>query len=83
MLQEIASHNTIYVTPLSRATSLQQATVTDTTKRLEAKGYITREKRIDNKRAVNLYGIINGTKDILIPFSEEFLGFFPELTYFV
>ena len=54
VLQEIAKNHQISVTPLSRLTSLSQATVTDITKRLENKGYILREKRSDDKRAVYL-----------------------------
>ena len=54
VLQEIANHGKISITPLSKNTSLSQATVTDITKRLEIKGYISREKRLDDKRAVNL-----------------------------
>lgn len=55
ILQEIANHGKISVTPLSRHTSLSQATVTDITKRLENKGYILREKREDDKRSVYLF----------------------------
>ena len=55
VLQEISSHGQISITPLSRATSLSQATVTDITKRLEARGYIARKKREDDRRAVSLF----------------------------
>ncbi|WP_321495550.1 MarR family transcriptional regulator [uncultured Desulfobacter sp.] len=55
VLQEISSHGQISITPLSRATSLSQATVTDITKRLENRGYIARKKREDDKRAVSLF----------------------------
>mgnify|MGYP001548474991 CR=1 FL=1 len=54
VLQEIASHGEISITPLSKATSLRQATVTDITKRLETKGYLAKKKREDDKRSVNL-----------------------------
>ncbi|MCG8564321.1 MAG: MarR family transcriptional regulator [Desulfobacterales bacterium] len=54
LLQEIANHGHISVTPLSKLTSLSQATITDITKRLMAKGYILREKREDDRRAVRL-----------------------------
>ncbi len=55
VLQEISFHGQISITPLSRATSLSQATVTDITKRLEARGYIARKKREDDRRAVSLF----------------------------
>ncbi|MCG8550625.1 MAG: MarR family transcriptional regulator [Desulfobacterales bacterium] len=55
VLQEISSHGQISITPLSRATSLSQATVTDITKRLENRGYIARKKREDDRRAVSLF----------------------------
>jgi len=54
VLQEILSHEQISITPLSKITSLRQATVTDITKRLEAKGYIFRKKREDDRRVVSL-----------------------------
>jgi len=55
VLQEISAHDQISITPLSRATSLSQATVTDITKRLETRGYIARKKREDDRRAVSLF----------------------------
>ena len=55
VLQQISSHGQISITPLSRATSLSQATVTDITKRLEKRGYIARKKREDDRRAVRLF----------------------------
>lgn len=54
VLQEISKQDKISVTPLSKITSLSQATVTDITKRLEKKGYLLRIKREDDKRAVSL-----------------------------
>jgi len=54
VLQEISNQDKISVTPLSKITSLSQATVTDITKRLERKGYLLRIKREDDKRAVSL-----------------------------
>ncbi|MBU0973689.1 MAG: MarR family transcriptional regulator [Proteobacteria bacterium] len=54
VLQEISKQDNISVTPLSKITSLSQATVTDITKRLEKKGYLLRRKRQDDKRAVSL-----------------------------
>ncbi len=55
VLKEISAHGQISITPLSRATSLSQATVTDITKRLETRGYIARKKREDDRRAVSLF----------------------------
>jgi len=55
VLHEISLHGRISITPLSKATSLSQATVTDITKRLETRGYIDRRKREDDKRAVNIF----------------------------
>lgn len=54
VMQEISNHGNISITPLSKITSLSQATVTDITKRLETKGYISRKKREDDKRSVSL-----------------------------
>lgn len=54
VMQEIAACGHISITPLSKRTSLSQATVTDITKRLESKGYIARKKRDDDRRAVSL-----------------------------
>ena len=54
VLQEISNQDNISVTPLSKITSLSQATVTDITTRLEKKGYLVRKKREDDKRAVSL-----------------------------
>lgn len=55
VLQEISVQGQISITPLSRATSLSQATVTDITKRLESRGYIARKKREDDRRAVSIF----------------------------
>jgi DNA-binding MarR family transcriptional regulator len=54
VLQAISNQDKISVTPLSKLTSLSQATVTDITKRLEKKGYLVRKKREDDKRAISL-----------------------------
>lgn len=54
LLQEISNHGHISITPLSKITSLSQATITDITKRLVAKGYVLREKREDDRRSVRL-----------------------------
>lgn len=55
VLHEISLNGQISITPLSKATSLSQATITDITKRLENRGYIARKKREDDKRAVNIF----------------------------
>ena len=71
VLQEISKQDKISVTPLSKITSLSQATVTDITKRLEKKGYLVRIKREDDKRSVSLSlseagkEIINGLPPLL------------------
>ncbi|MCK5542007.1 MAG: MarR family transcriptional regulator [Desulfobacterales bacterium] len=54
ILQEISKYKQISITPLSKVTSLSQATVTDITKRLETKGYIIKQKREDDKRSTNI-----------------------------
>ncbi len=73
LLQEIANHGHISITPLSKITSLSQATITDITKRLVAKGYILREKREDDRRAVRLSLTETGQKilDNLPPLLQE------------
>ncbi len=73
VLQEISNHGSISITPLSKITSLSQATVTDITKRLEVKGYISRKKREDDKRAVSLCLTDQGEKVIsdLPPLLQE------------
>ena len=73
LLQEIASHQHISITPLSKITSLSQATITDITKRLVAKGYVLREKREDDRRAVRLSLTPEGQKilDNLPPLLQE------------
>ncbi len=50
LLQSISAHDKISVTQLSKNVSLSQATVTDITKRLENRDYITRTRNIDDKR---------------------------------
>lgn len=79
VLQEIFQKGQVSITPLSRATSLSQATVTDITKRLEAKGFIARKKREDDRRAVNLFLTDAGTvmmKDLPSPLQETFTNRF-------
>ena len=73
VLQEISNHGQISITPLSKATSLSQATVTDITKRLEAKGYIGRKKRDDDRRSVSLFLTETGEETIrnLPPLLQE------------
>ncbi len=73
ILHEIDNHGQISITPLSKMTSLSQATVTNITKRLEFKGYITRKKRDDDKRAVSLFLTNKGNEIIrdLPPLLQE------------
>ncbi len=54
LLQSISAHDKISVTQLSKNVSLSQATVTDITKRLENRDYITRTRAIDDKRKTNI-----------------------------
>lgn len=54
ILQEVAKLGDISITPLSKATSLRQATVTDICKRLEKKKYLVRTRRQDDKRSVSV-----------------------------
>ncbi len=82
VLQEIFRHGQISITPLSKITSLRQATVTDITKRLEAKEYIFRKRREDDKRSVSLSltergeEIINQLPPLL---QEEFIDRFSKI----
>lgn len=82
ILQEIATQGKIAITPLSKLTSLRQATVTDITKRLEAKGYIGRQKREDDKRSVSLFLTESGEKIIKTlptPLQETFTNQFSKI----
>ena len=54
ILQSLLAHGQLSVTQLSKNVSLSQATVTDITKRLEKKEYITRERSVDDKRKTNI-----------------------------
>lgn len=54
VLQTIAMQEQISVTQLSKSVSLSQATVTDITKRLEGKAYLTRMRSHDDKRKTNI-----------------------------
>ena len=54
ILQSLLSHGYLSVTQLSKNVSLSQATVTDITKRLEKKEYITRERSLTDKRRTNI-----------------------------
>jgi DNA-binding MarR family transcriptional regulator len=63
VLHEINNHGKISITPLARATNLSQATTTVIVKRLEAKGYIYRKNREDDRRSVSLF-LTNEGKEI-------------------
>lgn len=54
VLQMIAAQEKIPVTQLSKDVSLSQATVTDITKRLESKGYLTKNRSSFDKRKINI-----------------------------
>jgi DNA-binding MarR family transcriptional regulator len=54
ILQSLLTHGQLSVTQLSKNVSLSQATVTDITKRLEKKEYITRERGLNDKRRTNI-----------------------------
>jgi DNA-binding MarR family transcriptional regulator len=54
LMQSISAHDKISVTQFSKIVSLSQATVTDITKRLENKDYITRTRDMDDKRKTNI-----------------------------
>jgi DNA-binding MarR family transcriptional regulator len=60
LLQSISAHDKISVTQLSKNISLSQATVTDITKRLENKDYITRTRDTNDKRKTNIALTENG-----------------------
>ena len=60
ILQSISAHDKISVTQLSKNVSLSQATVTDITKRLENRDYITRKRNKDDKRKTNIALTENG-----------------------
>ena len=60
LLQSISAQDKISVTQLSKNVSLSQATVTDITKRLENRDYITRTRDIDDKRKTNIALTENG-----------------------
>lgn len=82
VLQEISNHGQISVTPLSKTTSLSQATITDITKRLETKGFIERKKREDDRRSVVL-SMTQAGKDIMknlpSPLQEVFTNRFSKI----
>jgi len=54
LLQSVSTDKQISVTQLSKKISLSQATVTDITKRLEKKNYITRRRSLGDKRKTNI-----------------------------
>jgi DNA-binding MarR family transcriptional regulator len=73
LLQSISTHDKISVTQLSKNVSLSQATVTDITKRLENKEYITRSRDLDDKRKTNIMLTENGKAilDTVPPLLQE------------
>ncbi len=82
LLQSISAHSKISVTQLSKNVSLSQATVTDITKRLEKKDYITRARDIVDKRKTNITLTENGkAKLTTVPplLQEQFIERFSKL----
>jgi DNA-binding MarR family transcriptional regulator len=73
LLQSISVHGKISVTQLSKNVSLSQATVTDITKRLENRDYITRTRDIYDKRKTNIALTENGKAilDTVPPLLQE------------
>jgi DNA-binding MarR family transcriptional regulator len=73
LLQSISAHDKISVTQLSKNVSLSQATVTDITKRLENRDYITRTRDIGDKRKTNIALTENGKAilDTVPPLLQE------------
>ena len=82
VLQEILNHGQISITPLSKTTSLSQATITDITKRLESKGLIERNKLENDRRSVGL-SLTQAGKDIMknlpSPLQEVFTNRFSKI----
>lgn len=73
ILQSVLINDFLSVTQLSRNVSLSQATVTDITKRLEKKGYITRNRSQSDKRKTNIALTEKGTAVLkgVPPFLQE------------
>lgn len=82
VLQEILNHGQISITPLSKITSLSQATITDITKRLETKGLIVRKKLENDRRSVGLL-LTQAGKEIMkklpSPLQEVFTNRFSKI----
>ncbi len=82
LLQSISANIKISVTQLSKNVSLSQATVTDITKRLENRGFITRTRDVVDKRKTNITLTENGkAKLTTVPplLQEQFIERFSKL----
>jgi len=82
ILQSLLTHGQLSVTQLSKNVSLSQATVTDITKRLEKKEYLTRERSLDDKRKTNIALMEKGRailKDVPPLLQEQFTDRFSRL----
>jgi DNA-binding MarR family transcriptional regulator len=82
LLQSVSAHDKISVTQLSKNVSLSQATVTDITKRLENRGYITRTRDNADRRKTNITLTENGKAKLnIVPplLQEQFTERFSKL----
>ena len=82
ILQSVLTNDLLSVTQLSKNVSLSQATVTDITKRLEKKGYITRNRSQSDKRKTNIALTEKGTavlKEVPPFLQEQFTDRFSKL----
>jgi DNA-binding MarR family transcriptional regulator len=82
ILQSLHAHGQLSVTQLSKNVSLSQATVTDITKRLEKKEYITRKRSLDDKRKTNIALLEKGKailKEVPPLLQEQFTDRFSKL----
>jgi len=82
ILQSLHAHGQLSVTQLSRNVSLSQATVTDITKRLEKKEYITKKRSLDDRRKTNIALLEKGKailKEVPPLLQEQFTDRFSKL----
>ena len=82
LLQTIRRKGEVTIGELARQMSLSQATVTSILDRLEARGYVFREKSVKDKRKVHAYLTEKGeaaVKDAPAPLQTSFVQQFREL----
>ncbi len=83
ILSEIANHESLSVTELSRFISLSQATTTDILNRLEKKGFVERTRDVRDRRRV-MIRITSKCRDILSqapsPLQETFVDRYSNLS---